>query len=38
MTEKRIPQTDVDRLLARLREQAAVYAPMKDDAGDVVLG
>ena len=38
MTEKRIPQADVDRLLARLGEQAAVYAPMKDDAGDVVLG
>jgi hypothetical protein len=38
MTDKRIPQTDVDRFLARLREQATVYAPMKDDAGDVVLG
>jgi ferredoxin len=38
MTEKRIPQTDVDRFLARLREQATVYAPTKDDAGDVVLG
>ncbi|MCX5677058.1 MAG: 4Fe-4S dicluster domain-containing protein [Planctomycetota bacterium] len=38
MTEKRIPQADVDRLLARLQEQAEVYAPTKDDAGDVVLG
>lgn len=38
MTEKRIPQTEVDRFLARLREQAMVYAPMKDDADDVLLG
>ena len=37
MTEKRIPYTDLDRLLDRLRERGTVYAPAKDDAGDVAL-
>ena len=37
MTEKRIPQTDLDRLLARLRQRAAVYAPAEDGTGEVVL-
>jgi ferredoxin len=37
MTEKRIPYTDLVRLLARLRERGAVYAPARDEAGDVVL-
>jgi len=37
MIEKQIPQTDVDRLLARLRQRAAVYAPTEDGTGEVVL-
>jgi ferredoxin len=37
MTEKRISHTDLTRLLDRLRERGAVYAPVKDDAGDVAL-
>ncbi|MBL7223116.1 MAG: 4Fe-4S dicluster domain-containing protein [Candidatus Brocadiae bacterium] len=37
MTEKRIPHTDLDGLLGRLRERGAVYAPARDDAGDVAL-
>jgi sulfhydrogenase subunit beta (sulfur reductase) len=37
MTQKRISHTDLPRLLDRLRERGAVYAPVKDDAGDVAL-
>ena len=37
MTEKRMSRTDLDRLLARLRERGTVYAPTQDEAGDAVL-
>ncbi|HET6496881.1 MAG TPA: 4Fe-4S dicluster domain-containing protein [Thermoleophilia bacterium] len=37
MTEKRIPHTDLPRLLDRLRERGGVYAPARDEAGDVAL-
>ena len=37
MTEKRIPHTDLGRFLDRLRERGAVYAPARDEAGDVAL-
>jgi len=37
MNEKRVSYTDVDALLDRLREQAAVYAPATDETGDVTL-
>jgi ferredoxin len=37
MTEKRMAQTDLDRLLAHLRERGTVYAPVQDEAGDAVL-
>jgi ferredoxin len=37
MTEKRIPVTDLDGLLARFQEKGAVYAPANDEAGDVAL-
>jgi ferredoxin len=37
MIDKRIPHTDLDRLLDRLGKRGAVYAPAKDEAGEVVL-
>ena len=37
MTEKRIPHTDLTTLLDRLRARGPVYAPAKDEAGDVTL-
>jgi len=37
MTEKLISHTDLDRLLARLGERGTVYAPGRDEAGDVDL-
>jgi len=37
MTEKRIPHTDLDRLLDRLRGLGAVHAPTRDESGDVIL-
>ena len=37
MTEKLISHSNLDRLLARLRERGAVYAPAEDEAGDVAL-
>jgi len=37
MTSKRLAYTDLDRLLGRLGERGAVYAPMRDETGDVVL-
>jgi ferredoxin len=37
MIDKRIPYTDLDRLLDRLAKRGAVYAPIKDEAGEVVL-
>jgi len=37
MTEKQISHTDLTRLLDRLRGRGAVYAPARDEAGDVAL-
>jgi len=37
MTEKTIAHTDLDRLLDRLGAAGAVYAPARDEAGDVAL-
>jgi ferredoxin len=37
MTDKRISQSGLDRLLARLRERGTVYAPARDEAGEVIL-
>ena len=37
MTDKRIPHTDLARLLDSLRARGAVYAPARDQAGDVAL-
>ncbi len=37
MTEKQITRTDLDKLLGFFRERGAVYAPAKDEAGDVAL-
>jgi ferredoxin len=37
MAEKLIPYTDLDRLLDRLGRRGAVYAPAKDETGEVVL-
>lgn len=38
MTEKLISHTNLDRLLARLGERGRVYAPARDEAGEVALG
>jgi ferredoxin len=37
MTEKQVSYTDIDRLLARLAEKGNVFAPRRDEAGEVGL-
>jgi len=37
MTEKKIPQASLDKLLARLQERGTVYAPGRGASGDVAL-
>jgi ferredoxin len=37
MTEKQVSCTDIDRLLARLAEKGSVFAPRRDEAGEVGL-
>jgi sulfhydrogenase subunit beta (sulfur reductase) len=38
MTEKLLPHTSLDRFLARLLERGVVFAPVREEAGDVALG